>query len=283
MSADGWFPVTGIVMALAGAVLGWFVPALIGRIPEPEPEDEQPTEAGAVGDGRPESLHEAEQSQSPEPREGEAADEPDKAEEPEEPKELYADIASRPGLAWKSALASAVAAGLIGLTIGWDPLLLAWVYLVPVGVALAVVDWRTRLLPTKVIAPSYLVVGALTLLAGVVTGLTDSDWGPLIGAALGCVVAFAMFFVLWFVYPAGLGFGDVRLAGLLGIVLGYLGWSQLLVGLYSGFLLGGVVGLLLSLLRIVDRKGYPFGPFMLIGAVLGVYLGPGVGAWYTQS
>jgi leader peptidase (prepilin peptidase)/N-methyltransferase len=276
MSADGWFPVTGIVMALAGAVLGWFVPALIARIPEPEPEDERPTEAGTLGEGRPEPLDEAEQSQRPEPREGKGQAS-EKAEEPEEPKELYADIAGRPGLAWKSALASAVAAGLVGLKIGWDPLLLAWVYLVPVGVALAVVDWRTRLLPTKVIAPSYLVAGGLTLVAGVVTG----EWDSLVRAALGCVVAFVTFFVLWFIYPAGLGFGDVRLAGLLGIPLGYLGWGELVVGLYAGFLLGGVVGLLLSLLRIVDRKGYPFGPFMLIGALLGVYLGPAVAAWYA--
>ena len=63
-----------------------------------------------------------------------------------------------------------------------------------------------------------------------------------------------------------MGFGDVRLSGVLGIALGQLGWGPLIVGVYSGFLLGGVIGGLLSALRLVDRKGYPFGPFMLVGA-----------------
>jgi leader peptidase (prepilin peptidase)/N-methyltransferase len=67
----------------------------------------------------------------------------------------------------------------------------------------------------------------------------------------------------------------------LGIALGYLGWSELLVGVYAGFILGGLGGGLLSLLRIVDRKAYPFGPFMLVGAVLGVLFGPYVADWYA--
>ena len=78
--------------------------------------------------------------------------------------------------------------------------------------------------------------------------------------------AFLVFFVLWFIYPRGMGFGDVRLSGLLGLVLGYLGWSEWVVGLYGGFLLGALIGGVLSLLKVVDRKGYPFGPFMLVGA-----------------
>ena len=57
--------------------------------------------------------------------------------------------------------------------------------------------------------------------------------------------------------PARLGYGDVRLSGVLGIALGYLGWGPLLVGVYAGFLLGGVGGGLLSVLRVVDRKAYP--------------------------
>jgi leader peptidase (prepilin peptidase)/N-methyltransferase len=163
------------------------------------------------------------------------------------------------------------------MRLGWDPALIVWAYLVPVGVALAVVDWRTRLLPTKVIAPSYAVVVLLTLVAALVSG----DWDSLIRAGWGWLVAGVTFFVLWFVYPRGMGYGDVRLSGLLGIALGYLGWGELLTGIYAGFLIGGVGGLLLSLLRIVDRKAYPFGPFMLVGAVVGVLAGPYVAAWYA--
>ena len=68
-------------------------------------------------------------------------------------------------------------------------------------------------------------------------------------------------------------FGDVRLAGLLGIGLGWVGWGPLLVGVYAGFLIGGLGGGLLSLLRVVERKGFPFGPFMLVGAVVGLLWG----------
>ena len=78
-----------------------------------------------------------------------------------------------------------------------------------------------------------------------------------------------------------MGYGDVRLAGLLGIALGWLGWSELLTGVYAGFLLGGVGGLALSLLRLVDRRAYPFGPFMLLGALVGVLAGPAVAGWYS--
>ena len=264
MGSEGWFPLTGAVMALVGAVLGWFVPALIARIPEPAPDDTGPTEEqGQAGEGSGEPVASGETAS------GETAE--------EEPKERYDAIGALPGLAWKSALASGITAGLVGSRIGWEPILLVWAYLVPVGVALAVVDWRTRLLPTKVIAPSYAVVAVLTVGAGALSG----DWHSTLRALLGWLIAGGTFFVLWFVYPRGMGFGDVRLSGVLGIALGYLGWGELLTGVYAGFLLGGVGGLLLSLLRIVDRKAYPFGPFMLVGALVGVLIGPSVAAWYA--
>jgi leader peptidase (prepilin peptidase)/N-methyltransferase len=246
MSPDTWYLDAGIAAAFLGAVLGMLVPALIARIPEPEPEvpaDEQG---------------------------GDAASEP-------EVKERYDEIAGLRGLRWKCSLATAVVAGLLAARVGWGPELSFLLYLATVGVALALVDWRTRLLPTKVIAPSYLIVGVLTAVSAWVVG----DWDPLIRAGLGWLVAGGTFFVLWFVYPKGMGYGDVRLAGVLGIALGWLGWSELLTGVYLGFLLGGIGGLLLSRLRIVDRKAYPFGPFMLVGALVGVLVGPYVAAWYV--
>ena len=267
MSADTWSLAAGLVMAVVGTVLGWFVPALIARNPEPEPEPGPPfREVGSAGEPE---LPATEQEM--------AASGPERVAEVEEPKERYDAIAALPGLAWKSAVASAATSGLVGAVVGWEPILLLWAYLVPVGVALAIVDWRTRLLPTKVIAPSYAVLVALTLLAAVLTG----DWDSLIRAGWGWLVAGGTFFVLWFIYPRGMGYGDVRLSGLLGIALGYLGWGELLTGVYAGFLLGGIGGLLLSVLRIVDRKAYPFGPFMLVGALVGVVAGPGVAAWYA--
>ena len=73
----------------------------------------------------------------------------------------------------------------------------------------------------------------------------------------------------------------LALAGPTLLALGYLGWAELLVGVYAGFVVGALGGLGLSALRIVDRKSYPFGPFMLVGAVIGVVLGPYVAAWYS--
>lgn len=192
-------------------------------------------------------------------------------EEPDEPddKESYAAIAALPGLAWKSATAGLVIGGAVGATVGLGWPLLYLVPLVPVGIALALVDWRTRLLPTRVIAPTYVGLVAVVLLLTAVTG----DVGDLERAGLGWLVAGGLYLLLWVVYPRGMGYGDVRLSGVLGIALGHLGWSELVVGIYGGFLLGGVLGGVLSLLSRVDRKGYPFGPFMLLGALVGVVVG----------
>jgi len=189
--------------------------------------------------------------------------------EPDEDKETYAAIAALSRLGWKAALASGIGGALVGLALGWAWPLVYLVPLVPVGIALAVVDWRTRLLPTKVVAPSYLLVIVGVLVCFVAT----RDLDDLTRAGWGWLVAGGLFWLMWRIYPRGMGYGDVRLSGVLGIALGQLGWGPLLVGVYSGFLLGGLVGGLLSLLRVVDRKGYPFGPFMLVGAVVGILWG----------
>lgn len=240
-------PVAAVVLGLGAFPLGLLVPGLIARIPEPEPDEEPPEEDAEISDSAPSA--------------------------PEDPKELYATIAQLPGLAWKSALASGVAAGVIGLALGWVWPLLFLVPLVPVSVALAVVDWRTRLLPTWVIVRAFVTTVVLVVVAWLLRGdLSDPD--ELVRAAIGCAAATGTFYVLWWVYPRGMGFGDVRLSGLLGLALAYLGWGELVVGIYSGFLLGGVIGGMLALLRRVDRKGYPFGPFMLVGALVGILFGP---------
>ena len=239
-----WHVDTGLACALYGLLAGQLVPTLIERIPEPNPE--------------PEVEERDHRSQA-------------------EPKMLYADIARRRGLRGRATAATAVVAGILGASVGWSPALSFLLYLAPVGVALAVVDWHTRLLPTKVIAPSYAVVAVLAALSA----WAESDVQALVTAALGWLVAGGTFFLLWFIYPRGMGYGDVRLSGVLGIALGYLGWGEILVGVYAGFLVGAIGGLALSTLRIVDRKAYPFGPFMLVGAVIGVVLGPYVAAWYA--
>lgn len=254
-----WYLDTAAVTAAIGLVGGFGVPTLIARVPEPSGDDQEVDEADA---NVPDEL-------------GESMDEVVEADTVvEEPKELYVSVAAHPGLAWKSALAGAVVGGLVGARIGWQWDLLLVMYLVPVGIALAVIDWRTRLLPTWIIAPSYGVVVFLALAAA----LLGNDLDDLVRAGWGWAVAGGTFLLLWLIYPKGMGYGDVRLSGVLGLVLGYLGWGELLLGVYAGFLLGGVGGVLLSALRIVERKAYPFGPFMLLGALVGLLWG----GWATD-
>ncbi len=247
-----WYPAAAAAAGAYGVVAGLLVPLLIARIPEPAPD---PGDADAADEA----------GQAP------AGDTAPPAE-----KEHYADIARLPHLRVGAAVGTGAVAALLGAAVGWRPELSIFMYLAPVGVALAVVDWRTRLLPTKVIAPSYAVVLALAVLSS----WADGDWHHLETAGWGWVVAGGTFLVLWLVYPRGMGYGDVRLSGVLGLALGYLGWAPMLTGVYAGFVLGGVGGLLLSVARIVDRKAYPFGPFMLLGALVGVLVGPYVAAWY---
>ena len=232
-----------IVMAVVCGVGGFAAPRLLRSIPEPVPaaDDVQPLEV------------------------------PEAPAVPAVPaKEPYAAIAALPGLGWRLAIVSAAVGAGVGAAIGWHGTLAPWAYVVPLGVALGLVDWRTRLLPTWVIAPSYAVVVLLTFAA---SALTD-DIDVVFRAAIGWAVMGGLYFLLWFVYPKGMGYGDVRLSGILGIALGALGVPVVLVGAWLGFLFGGVGGLLLSRLGMTDRRATPQGPFMVAGAVVGVLLAP---------
>jgi leader peptidase (prepilin peptidase)/N-methyltransferase len=250
--------------ALLCAASGVLVPRIIERVPEPEPEDAAADRAPhAAQVDAPERTTDTATAKPAEPRfEG-------GAEEVTPPKELYYEIAERPGLVWRSVLAGAIVGGLVGMSLGWDWALLVWLPLVPVCLALSAIDWRTRLLPTWLIRRGYV----LAVLLAVVATLLTQDWDDLVRAGIGCVAATLLFYVLWFVYPRGMGFGDVRLSGILGILLGYVGTPELVVGLYAGFLFGGLGGALLAMLRIVHRKAVPFGPFMLAGGVAGLLIG----------
>jgi leader peptidase (prepilin peptidase)/N-methyltransferase len=186
-----------------------------------------------------------------------------------ETKVVYATLAGRRAAYWCGGLA-AVAGGLLGWMLGLDAVLPAWLVLAVAGAVLGYIDARTRFLPSAIIWPTYALVGIGLLAAAVATG----EWGSLRRAAIAGAIGFAVFYVLWFAFPRGVGFGDVRLSGLLGLALGWLGWGQFVSGLYGGFFLGAVVGIVLIASRVMTRKQMvPFGPFMLIGALAGVLLG----------
>jgi leader peptidase (prepilin peptidase)/N-methyltransferase len=134
---------------------------------------------------------------------------------------------------------------------------------------LGYVDARTTFLPTRIVWPTLGLVALVAVAVAVVSGEGDD----LRRAALGCVLYGGVFYVLWWLTP-GFGFGDVRLAFLLGAVLGFLGWEELGIGFAAALFLGGFGGALLVLLKVVDARRSPYGPHMLVGAVVGAGFGP---------
>lgn len=167
-------------------------------------------------------------------------------------------------------LATAALFVVVALRFGPDPVLPAYLYLAAVGLALALIDVEVHRLPDVLTLPSYAVVGLLLALAA---GL-GSDTGELLRAAEGGAAMYAVYFALWFAYPGGMGFGDVKLAGVLGLATGWLGWGAWSVGLFGGFLLGGLWGIGLIATRRGGRKSrVPYGPFMLAGALVAVLAG----------
>ncbi len=153
----------------------------------------------------------------------------------------------------------------------------AFLYLAAIGVCLSLIDLDTRRLPNSIVLPSYLV--AFALLA--VPAAVDGRWPDLGRSIVGGLIAFGLYFILAMVYPAGMGFGDVKLAGVLGLYLGWVGWAALAVGVFSAFVIGAVVGIGLMAAHRGGRKtAIPFGPFMFLGALVGLWAGPAIMSWY---
>jgi leader peptidase (prepilin peptidase) / N-methyltransferase len=154
----------------------------------------------------------------------------------------------------------------------------AYLYLVAVAVALAMIDFDVRRLPDAIVLPSYLVGSALLIPATVRHG----GW-PAAGRALVAMAAlWSFYYGLSRLRRGGMGFGDVKLAGLLGLYLGWLGWGPVWVGTFAAFLLGGCVGVaLVAFRRAGGRTAIPFGPYMLAGALLAVFVGGPLGSWYA--
>ncbi|WP_285244832.1 A24 family peptidase [Pseudarthrobacter sp. fls2-241-R2A-127] len=161
--------------------------------------------------------------------------------------------------------------------------LAACLYFVVMAVRLTVIDVRHHLLPNRIVFPSYAVAGFLLLAAaaaaawgGSVQPAGDPNGNPVlpvVRVVAGAAILWLFYFVLRLVYPPGMGFGDVKLAGVLGMYLGYLSWGHLFAGTFMAFLLGGLWSLaLLAARRGTLKSAIPFGPFMLAGAAAAMLL-----------
>lgn len=162
---------------------------------------------------------------------------------------LFALVAWRFGLAWE---------------------LPGYLYLAAIAVALTLIDLDTFRLPDAIVLPSYVVVAVLLGAAALLDGRPDA----LVRMLLGGLALLTFYFLLKLAHPGGMGLGDVKLAGVLGMALAWLGWGALLVGGFAAFVLGGLFSIVLVIARRAGRKSrVPFGPWMLAGAALGVAAG----------
>lgn len=146
----------------------------------------------------------------------------------------------------------------------------AYLYLAAIGVALALIDIEVHRLPDAIVLPAYPVLGTLLVLASWGSG----EWSGVPRAAIGGAGLLLTYLALAVAKPGGMGYGDVKLAGVLGMALAWLGWGELAVGAFGAFLLGGAYSIVLLATRRARRgTGIPFGPWMLAGAAGGVAVG----------
>jgi leader peptidase (prepilin peptidase)/N-methyltransferase len=158
-------------------------------------------------------------------------------------------------------------------------LLPALLYLAAISIALTMIDLDHFRLPDRIVLPSY---GVVAVLLGV-AALGEGEYRPLVRAAMAGAVLWGFYFVLRVIKPAGMGFGDVKLAGILGMYLGWLGWGEVALGAFLGFAIGGVAGIALMVAGRAGRKTQiPFGPYMIAGAWLGLTVGGAVWDWYLR-
>jgi leader peptidase (prepilin peptidase) / N-methyltransferase len=153
----------------------------------------------------------------------------------------------------------------------------AYLVLAAALVALSVIDLEHYILPNRIVYP--LALGMVVLLG--VASIGDDDVGAFGRGLLAGVIAFVVFVVLHMISPRSMGFGDVKLAFVLGLSLGWLGWGEVLLGLFLGFVYGAFVGLALIMLRLRERnQALPFGPFLAAGALTAILVGDTIISWY---
>jgi leader peptidase (prepilin peptidase)/N-methyltransferase len=178
---------------------------------------------------------------------------------PDEPESGHA--VRRPVVEAGTALTFALTAVRFGPS--WE--LPAFLFLAGAAVLLTVIDLQHKLLPNRIVLPSIGIGAGLLAVAALGTG----EWTALLRGVIAAAVLYVVFVVLVLISPRSIGMGDAKLAALLGLYLGWLGWELVLLGIAAGFVVQAVLAVLLLATRRVGLKGeLPFGPAMLLGAAL---------------
>jgi leader peptidase (prepilin peptidase)/N-methyltransferase len=188
---------------------------------------------------------------------------------------------ANPARAVAIALWSAGLCGGLAARLGSDAALAAYAVLALSLVTMSAVDLERYIIPNRILYPTAAVVGPLFVIASTV----DDRWVSLERAAIAAGAAYVAFLVVHLAVPHGMGFGDVRLAGLLGFATGWLGLGHAFVGFFAAFVLGAAIGVgVMALGRGGRKTRIPFGPFLALGAMITVLWGnPFVNALFHRS
>ena len=175
-----------------------------------------------------------------------------------------------PGIDSPGRIAGTVLAGMVieaamAWRFGWSPPLAAYSYLALTGAVVSATDLAARRVPNRVVLPAYPISAALL----VVACLPSAPWWPLARAGIAAAVLGGFYLALGLAFPAGMGLGDVKWAGVLGAYLGWLGWSAMVDGTLIAFIAAAGA---LVVARAVGRRraSLPMAPFMTLGAVVAV-------------
>ena len=168
-----------------------------------------------------------------------------------------------------AAITTAVVFGVLALRFGLSWALPALLAFAACATVLSIVDLAEKRLPNAVVFPALGAVAVLLVPATWATGI----WMSLVWALVGAAAMFAVYLLLALISPASMGMGDVKLALVIGLLLGWFGLSAWLVGLLAAFVVGGVIAIVALLRKRVTLRGsIPFGPSMLVGALVAVLL-----------
>ncbi len=173
-------------------------------------------------------------------------------------------------------LVTAAACTLAAVRLGAVPQLAAYCVLAGALVVVSVTDLRTGLVPRRVVYAAAAAVGAALLAASA----TSHAWRPAVEALGGGAIAFFLFGAVWWISPKAMGFGDVRLAGLCGGALGWLGFAALYLGFLAAFVAGAVFGVAVLFTR---GRRFPFAPALALGTMFGVLWGAWLGGVWLHG
>lgn len=143
--------------------------------------------------------------------------------------------------------------------------------------ALAVIDWRHKILPNRLVYPAFAIALVYLIVAAIAGGGVD-----LATAAVGCLAYGGALLVIAVLSPRGMGMGDVKLCGLIGLVLGALGLEYVAVAAGAGILLGGVAAIGALIAGASRKKAIPFGPFLAAGAIVAAFWAPQISDAYLS-